>query len=61
MAHNVSDVDEPPLQGGSHIMLDPDMKAVIVVEDHADGVFLIGDYANVLHANLASTSGRRFV
>lgn len=61
MAHDVSDADEPPLQGGSHIMLDPDMRAVIVVEDHADGVFLIGDYANVLHANLASTSGRRFV
>eukprot|EP00965_Chrysotila_dentata_P228659 6196729-Pleurochrysis_carterae.AAC.1 len=42
-------------------MLGPDMRAVIAVEDHADGVFLIGDYANVLHANLASTSGRIFV
>eukprot|EP00965_Chrysotila_dentata_P055040 1826069-Pleurochrysis_carterae.AAC.1 len=61
MAHDVSAADEPPLQGGSHIMLDPDMRSVIVWEDHADGVFLIGDYANMLHANLASTSGRRFV
>eukprot|EP00965_Chrysotila_dentata_P118077 3902801-Pleurochrysis_carterae.AAC.1 len=36
MAHDVSDADEPPLQGGSHIMPDSDMRAVIVVKDHAE-------------------------
>eukprot|EP00965_Chrysotila_dentata_P078054 2573781-Pleurochrysis_carterae.AAC.1 len=61
MAHDVSDEASGPLVGDSQILFDSDMKSAFVLADRTDGIFIVGDYSSVLHANLASRSGKRFV
>eukprot|EP00965_Chrysotila_dentata_P008089 263769-Pleurochrysis_carterae.AAC.1 len=61
MAHNVSDEASGPLVGGSQILFDSDMNSSFVLADQTEGIFTVGDYSSVLHANLASRSGKRFV
>ena len=49
------------LVGGSHVMYNLDLAAAIVVQTNTEGVWLLGDYRRVLHANAATRRGRRFV
>ena len=49
------------LVGGSHVMYNLDLAAAIVVQTNTEGVWLLGDYRRVLHANGATHRGRRFV
>ena len=39
--------------GGSHVLVSHDLSSAVVVEEGATGVMIAGDYATVLHGNLA--------
>eukprot|EP00965_Chrysotila_dentata_P227945 6196313-Pleurochrysis_carterae.AAC.1 len=61
MAHDVSGSDGPQLRCRSHVLVDSNYRTAFVVSNAADGVFTVGSFADVLHANLASTWGERLV
>eukprot|EP00965_Chrysotila_dentata_P213698 6187780-Pleurochrysis_carterae.AAC.2 len=45
------------LMGSSHVLVDTNFQAAVVLSDSADVMFVIGPYQSILHANLATTSG----
>ena len=49
------------LQGGSHVITSLDYSSAVVVSTSSEGVWILGDYRRVLHANAATRAGRRFV
>ena len=49
------------LEGGHHAILSPDLKSAVVVVDDPLGWLIVGDYASVLHANLSTSLGKRFI
>eukprot|EP00965_Chrysotila_dentata_P154606 5108783-Pleurochrysis_carterae.AAC.1 len=65
----VEDSDATDIQEGSnclalliqHTIHSPALSQAVVVRDSKDGTFLCGLYHRILHGNLASLSGRRFI
>ena len=49
------------LVGGSHVILSPDLSSGVVVIDSKVGWIIVGDYASILHGNLATQLGARFI
>lgn len=49
------------LGGGSHTIYALDQSRCLIVRDCAEGVVLLGDYRRVLHANAATSKGRRLI
>ena len=49
------------LVGGSHVLYAKGGRRVIVVEDRADGILAMGDYARCAHGNLATVRGGRLL
>ena len=53
--------DEGSLVGGSHCIFCMQGGAALVVQDSGRGTTIVGDYRRLLHANLATSRGRRLV
>eukprot|EP00965_Chrysotila_dentata_P185813 6134551-Pleurochrysis_carterae.AAC.1 len=61
MCYDVGRVGERELIGASHVILDSSMRRVVVVRDRKQGIFIVGPYHSVLHANLATQRGERLI
>ena len=49
------------LKAGSHLIQDSNFDRGLVVSDSKRGLLFIGDYTRVLHGNLATQNGSRFI
>ena len=49
------------LVGGPHTVLNNDLQEAVVVQDSRESTFIYGRYHEILHANMATVKGRRFV
>ena len=49
------------LDGGSHLICDFNFEAAVLVHTDSVGIWLVGDYRRILHANAATKKGRRFI
>ena len=49
------------LKGGSHALIGVDLGVGVIVEECHEGTLVFGDYAHVLHGNLATIAGSRVV
>eukprot|EP00965_Chrysotila_dentata_P122594 4051980-Pleurochrysis_carterae.AAC.1 len=61
MRYDVGRVGEGELIGASHVILDSSMRRAVAVRDRKEGIFMVGPYHSVLHANLATQRGERLV
>ena len=49
------------LVGGTHALISDDFSSAVLVRDTPYGLLIIGDYGRVLHGNLATYAGSRFI
>eukprot|EP00965_Chrysotila_dentata_P129417 4277999-Pleurochrysis_carterae.AAC.1 len=49
------------LRGGSHAFLGSGMANAFVVQDRAEGVVCVGHCSRIMHCNMATVCGRRFI
>ena len=61
MCFDVSDGSVDELMGGSHVIIGANFKQAIIIKDTRAGTMILGDYKRILHGNLATQQGRRFI
>ena len=49
------------LVGGSHVLVADDLSTSVIVRDSAQGLLIVGDYSRVIHTNMATYGGGRFI
>ena len=54
-------VTDGATDGGWHALLSMDLGDAVVVRDSPLGLIIIGDYSRILHGNMATPKGTRFL